>query len=55
MRVMGLWSYLLPCLTLSIMFFARLASAQSIAFTFDDGPDMTDRVGMTAGGGTLLF
>jgi len=49
MRVMRLWPYSLPCLALSIVFFARLASAQSIAFTFDDGPDMTDRVGMTSG------
>jgi peptidoglycan/xylan/chitin deacetylase (PgdA/CDA1 family) len=35
-------------LTLLVTSFAGLAHAQSIAFTFDDGPDMTDGVRMTA-------
>ena len=34
--------------TLAALMLAGSACAQSIAFTFDDGPDMADRIGMTA-------
>jgi peptidoglycan/xylan/chitin deacetylase (PgdA/CDA1 family) len=39
---------ILLCLVPAVFLVAETARAQSIAFTFDDGPDMTDNVGMTA-------
>jgi len=31
-----------------MLLFASLADSQSIALTFDDGPDMADKIGLTA-------
>jgi peptidoglycan-N-acetylglucosamine deacetylase len=44
-------SKLLPmacCALLLTLPFIGTAGSQSIAFTFDDGPDMSDAIGMTA-------
>jgi peptidoglycan/xylan/chitin deacetylase (PgdA/CDA1 family) len=32
------------CLTLAVLFFAGLANSQSLALTFDDGPNMADKI-----------
>jgi peptidoglycan-N-acetylglucosamine deacetylase len=39
---------LIPNMTLTAVLFASMAHGQEIAFTFDDGPDMTDAVGLSA-------
>ncbi|MDP9007809.1 MAG: polysaccharide deacetylase family protein [Pseudomonadota bacterium] len=36
------------CLTLATLLFTSLAASQSIALTFDDGPDMADKTGLSA-------
>jgi peptidoglycan-N-acetylglucosamine deacetylase len=36
------------CMTLSTLLFAPIAPSQSIALTFDDGPNMADKIGLTA-------
>jgi peptidoglycan-N-acetylglucosamine deacetylase len=36
------------CLTVSTLLFAPIAVSQSIALTFDDGPNMADNIGLTA-------
>jgi peptidoglycan/xylan/chitin deacetylase (PgdA/CDA1 family) len=36
------------CLTLTAVFIGGLANGQSLALTFDDGPNMTDGVGLSA-------
>lgn len=36
------------CMTLPTLLFASIASSQSIALTFDDGPNMADNIGLTA-------
>jgi peptidoglycan/xylan/chitin deacetylase (PgdA/CDA1 family) len=36
------------CMTLATLLFASLAAGQSIALTFDDGPDMADTTGLSA-------
>jgi peptidoglycan-N-acetylglucosamine deacetylase len=36
------------CVTLSMLLFASSSHSQSIALTFDDGPDMTDQTGLSA-------
>jgi peptidoglycan/xylan/chitin deacetylase (PgdA/CDA1 family) len=38
------------CMTLAIALFAPSAAGQSIALTFDDGPDMADNTGLSAAG-----
>ena len=35
------------CLTLATLLFARLANSQSLALTFDDGPNMADEIGLS--------
>src|SRR6266403_1411017 len=35
------------CLTLAVPLFAGLANSQSIALTFDDGPNMADEIGLS--------
>ncbi|HUE12392.1 MAG TPA: polysaccharide deacetylase family protein [Steroidobacteraceae bacterium] len=39
---------LIPNIALTAVLFASLAYGQQIAFTFDDGPDMTDAIGLNA-------
>jgi peptidoglycan/xylan/chitin deacetylase (PgdA/CDA1 family) len=36
------------CMALSTLLFASLANSQSMALTFDDGPDMADNTGLSA-------
>ncbi len=36
------------CLALAVLLFASLANSQSVALTFDDGPDMADTTGLNA-------
>jgi peptidoglycan/xylan/chitin deacetylase (PgdA/CDA1 family) len=36
------------CMTAATLLFASLAAGQSIALTFDDGPDMADNIGLSA-------
>jgi peptidoglycan/xylan/chitin deacetylase (PgdA/CDA1 family) len=36
------------CVTLAALLFATVAASQSIAFTFDDGPVMADKTGLSA-------
>ena len=36
------------CVALSTLLFTSMAAGQSIALTFDDGPDMTDETGLSA-------
>jgi len=38
----------LACMTLSALLFASMAASQSIALTFDDGPNMADNIGLSA-------
>jgi peptidoglycan/xylan/chitin deacetylase (PgdA/CDA1 family) len=40
--------YAFTYITLSTLLFASLANSQSIAFTFDDGPIMADKTGLSA-------
>ena len=35
------------CMTLATLLFTSLANGQNIALTFDDGPDMSDRIGLS--------
>jgi peptidoglycan/xylan/chitin deacetylase (PgdA/CDA1 family) len=35
------------CMTLAALLFASMANSQRIALTFDDGPDMADRIGLS--------
>jgi hypothetical protein len=45
----GHWRpWILAKLILASLLLTQAAHARSIAFTFDDGPDMTDNVRMTA-------
>jgi peptidoglycan/xylan/chitin deacetylase (PgdA/CDA1 family) len=37
----------IACLTLAAPLFASLANSQSIALTFDDGPNMVDKIGLS--------
>jgi hypothetical protein len=37
-----------PCIALSTLLFSPLATGQSIALTFDDGPNMADNISLTA-------
>jgi peptidoglycan-N-acetylglucosamine deacetylase len=38
---------LIACMTLAPLLLPALASSQSIALTFDDGPDMADKIGLS--------
>src|ERR1700719_527085 len=38
---------LIACMTLAPLLLPSLAGSQSIALTFDDGPDMADKIGLS--------
>src|ERR1700733_5130641 len=39
---------IVACMALVTLLFASLADSQNIALTFDDGPDMADKIGLSA-------